>query len=187
MVLRPVVVLLLTAGCVAAEPVAVTLHDSAQVAGERLELGEIAALAGPAEQAEQLAALDLGPAPLPGQSRTLSLGYVKMRLRRWGLGEDDLAFSGATEVEVSTAPVAVAAPATPTMQEASTEPLPAPVVVKRGSAVRLLVTCGAVTVVAGATTLEDAAVGAIVKLRVDQTRRTAWATLDSPTHASLTR
>ena len=190
MLRHALLLMLVPIGCAqATEPLAVTLNERAQVSGERLELGEIAEIAGPADRAERLASLDLGPAPLPGRSRTLSLGYVRMRLRRWGLGEPEVVLAGAPEVAISTPPVAAVAPSSATMeppavQEAVASP---PVTVKRGSAVRLQVNCGAVTIIAGATTLEDAAVGGMVKLRVDQTRRTTWAKLDSPRHATMTR
>lgn len=183
--------LLLTTVCAAAEPLTitgvttVTLHSRAQVAGERLELGEIARITG--DEAKALVALDMGPAPLPGGERTISLGYLKMRLRRWGLGEEQFVFEGPAEVTVSTAAVA-AQPAVSAPTPIESEPIaPPPVMVKRGSTLRLQVTCGGVTILASATTLEDAAVGAIVKLRVDQTRQTTWALLDSPTLAILTR
>lgn len=190
MFLRCLAVLLLTAGCVGAtEPVTITLHECAQVAGERLELGEVAGITGPAEQAEQLAVLDLGPAPLPGQERTLSLGYVKMRLRRWGMSEDRIVFEGAGAVAVSTA-VAVVGPPAGAAGADVVEPgpvAPAPITVRRGSALRLQVTCGGVTILASATTLEDATVGGMVRLRVDQTRQTTWAWLESPSCAILSR
>ncbi|MGC9320590.1 MAG: hypothetical protein ACP5KN_21335, partial [Armatimonadota bacterium] len=59
--------------------------------------------------------------------------------------------------------------------------------VRRGSRVRLSVTCGAVRIVAEATTLERAAVGARARLRVEQTRETVVAQLTSATEAVIRR
>ncbi len=179
--------LVLAAGSARSEPLTITLCDRVQVAGERLLLGEIAALSGAPEDT-QLAAMDLGPAPLPGSERTLTLGYIKMRLRRWGLTEPQVQFAGAAQVTVSSAspapPSPRSAPATAAPDQPQTRP-PA-VTVPRGTALCLVVSCGGVTVVATATTLEDATVGAVVKVRVDQTRHTVWALLESPTQASMT-
>lgn len=167
----------------------VELAESAQIVGGSIELGAVAIISGSNEEVAGLAGLDLGPAPLPGQSRVLSLGYLKMRLRRWGVNASEIAFTGAGQVRVSS-PAIVVAVATentqPVTQTGVAQTLaPPPVIVKRGSMVRLRVTCGAVSVVAGATTLEDAAVGAAVKMRVAQTRQTVWAVLTSQTEANL--
>ena len=165
----------------------VELAESAQIAGDHIELGAVAIIGGSDEEVALLAGLDLGPAPLPGQSRILSLGYLKMRLRRWGVNAGEITFAGAPQVRVSksAAVVAVATHDTGTARQTGVTQTPAPVVVKRGSMVRLRVTCGAVSVMAGATTLEDAAVGAVVKMRVAQTRQTVWAVLASQTEANL--
>ena len=81
--------------------------------------------------------------------------------------------------------MAVATQDIETVAQTGVAQAPPPIVVKRGSMVRLRVTCGAVSVIAGATTLEDAAVGGVVKLRVAQTRQTVWAVLASQTEANL--
>ena len=168
----------------------VELAESARIAGDSIELGAVATVSGSDEEVALLAGLDLGPAPLPGQSRILSLGYLKMRLRRWGVNAGEITFAGAAQVRVNrpVAVVAVATQDTETAAQTSVAQTPAqpwPVIVKRGSMVRLRVTCGAVSVLAGATTLEDAEVGAVVKMRVAQTRQTVWAVLASQTEANL--
>ena len=167
-------------------PMVVDLRDRAVVAGERIELGEVATISGPEEEAARLRLLDLGPAPLLGDSRALSLGYLKIRLRRWGVDLDAVVFGGSAEVRVSR-PAAPAASAEVDMATPGGESAPAapPVTVKRGSKVRLEVALGAVLIVATATTLEDGVVGGVVRMRVDQTRREVWARLRSPTQAGL--
>ena len=168
----------------------VELAESAQIAGDNIELGAVAIISGSDEEVARLAELDLGPAPLPGQSRVLSLGYLKMRLRRWGVNASEITFAGAGQVRVGRPAVIVAVVTenTETVTQtgvAQTLAPPPPVIVKRGSMVRLRVTCGAVSVMAGASTLEEAAVGAIVKMRVAQTHQTVWAVLTSQTEANL--
>ena len=180
-----VAICLVTMG--AAHCATVELAESAQIAGDNIELGAVATVSGSDEEVARLAGLDLGPAPLPGQSRSLSLGYLKMRLRRWGVNAGEITFAGAAQVRVSrpAAVVAVAIGDTDDVAQTGVAQAPPPVIVKRGSMVRLRVTCGAVSVIAGATTLEDAAVGAVVKMRVAQTRQTVWAVLASQTEANL--
>ncbi len=167
----------------------IELSEAAEITADRIELGALATVTGPEPVRERLAALDIGPAPLPGRSRTLTLGYLKMRMRRWGLKPERFMFTGAPQVEVSR--LAQAVPVTPPgPEQASAEPVtpaPAPVVVKRGARLQLSVVCGAVCILAEATTLEDGVVGQRVKMRVEQTRQTVWGTLLSPTTATLTR
>ncbi len=169
----------------------VELREQAEVNGARIELGSVAAVSGTEEETARLEALDLGPSPQPGGERSLSLGYLKMRLRRWGVADKDVSFTGASSVQVRR-PAAIievtrqqAAPGG--TDDAESPQLPSPVVVARGSLVRLAVICGAVRIVAGATTLEDGAVGGVTRMRVTQTRQTVWAELISPTEATLSQ
>jgi len=179
----------LLSGLRASADTVIKLRESVEIGAKRIQLGALAEVTAPAEEAEALAALDMGPAPLPGRSRVLSLGYVKMRMRRWGLDPGAARFTGSPEVRVSCAPPAGPS-AEPIVHEGASEATPAtpptPPVVKCGARVQLAVIRGAVCILAEATTLEDGVVGRPVRMRVEQTRQTLWATLLSATQATLT-
>ncbi len=169
----------------------VKLRESTCVEGERIVLADLAEIT-PAEQSERLGAVDVGPSPLPGDSRRLSAGYLKMRLRRGGVSCDDLAITGAGSVEVRRA----SPPPTQRGAEGEVEaadppgarhPAPRAVEVDRGTRLRLTVICGAVTVGAEATLLEDAVVGGRAKMRVEQTRETVTAQIEQPGRAVMRR
>jgi hypothetical protein len=165
----------------------VTLKEAAEIDSERIELGALATVTAPEADKQMLQMLDVGPAPLPGRSRVLTLGYLKMRMRRWGVDPESVVFAGAAGVEVSR-PAPIALPAAPDAEQVSPDPVapaPEPQVVKRGAKLQLVVVCGAVRVVAEAQTLEDGQVGQPVKMRVEQTRQTVWGTLASATTATL--
>jgi len=165
----------------------IALKDAVEVTSERIELRALATVTGPEQERKALESVDVGPTPLPGRSRTLTLGYLKMRMRRWGLDPESVAFAGSQQIEVSRP----AAPVQPIDLRADEHPsdsvtsLAPPVTVKRGCRVQLTVVCGGVHVVAEAMTLEDGVVGQPVKIRVAQTRETVWGTLYGPTSAIL--
>jgi len=172
----------------------IDLHQRVQIEGDRILLGHLADIDAVGERAEALAQVTVGPAPLPGRERTLTVGYLKLRLRRCGIDCASLTFTGADEVTVTGPPVATvvldpaAGAADPPAGQAEAAPAaPAPILVPRGTRVRLAVECGAVRVLADATTQAEAAVGALVRLRVEQTRETVSAQLLSPTQALITR
>lgn len=193
-------IMLLTALCAAPSTAAVVeLRESAHLDEERIVLGrvaEIEAVAAPTGEAaeegvpltELLAEIDLGPAPLPGDSRRLTAGYIKMRLRRSGVNCGDLTFEGADAVRVHrpapTAPEAAASVEGEDAQGGAVE-APPPVEVRRGARLHLTVAHGAVVIGAEATLLEDAVVGGRARLRVHQTRETVIAQIVGPTEAVI--
>ncbi len=169
----------------------IDLQERARVGAERILLGDLAELTGCEAEVEALVKLDVGPAPLPGGERSLSVGYLKMRLRRAGIDCATVTFAGANEVLVSR-PAPAVAPSVPTGEQAEgegevTAMPPEPVTIARGTRVQLTVICGAVQVMAEATTLDETPVGARAKLRVEQTRETVFAELISPTEAIIRR
>ncbi len=182
-------ILCLTALCATCSAAVVELRETARVETERIRLGEVAELDCTDEEAATLAELDLGPAPLPGGSRRLSAGYIKMRLRRCGVDCDEVDFAGAPAVQVHR-PGAAPAPRKPP-REGTTDgqdgeaDRPAPVEIDRGTRIHLTVACGAVFIGAEATLLEDAVVGARAKMRVEQTRETVMAQIVRPTEAII--
>ncbi len=172
----------------------IDLHERVQIEGEHILLGQIAQIDAAGERVEELSRVSIGPAPLPGRERRVSVGYLKLRLRRCGIDCGALTFTGADEVIVTGPPAAAGmldtAGIAPTLSVASSADgaiTPGPILVPRGTRVRLVVECGAVRVLADTTTLEEAAVGALVRLRVEQTRETVSAQLLSPTQALIAR
>lgn len=176
---------LLTAAAHAMATDCIELRESASVEGRQIMLAEIAD-----EVPEALAEVDLGPAPLPGDSRRVSVGYVKMRLRRAGVDCSALVFRGPDEVEVHR----MALPAVPLASAddeaediAPGEQQQRAVPVRRGSRLHLTVIRGAVVIGAEAVLLEDATTGAMARLRVEQTRETVVARIVREAEALICR
>ncbi|MGD9498193.1 MAG: hypothetical protein AB7Y46_17965 [Armatimonadota bacterium] len=183
------VLALLTAACTCRAAV-INLHECANVAGARIVLAELGAITGAEEEVAALADIDIGPTPLPGRERTLTVGYLKMRLRRCGIDCGSVTFIGSAQVLVSAAPLASDPPAAPAPAASATGaelPATAPVIVPRGTRVQLAVECGAVRVLADAVTQEQAAVGALVRLRIEHTGEAISARLTAPTQAIMVR
>src|SRR5579862_7800834 len=62
--------------------VTVRVHDSSQVTGERFTLHEIADVTGTDKAyVAQVAAIEVGTSPLPGQSRLVLVGDIQVRIR----------------------------------------------------------------------------------------------------------
>lgn len=179
----------------AAETATITLEESVEVTGKRITLDELAEIVGPAQEAEALGTVDVGPAPLPGRDRGLTVGYLKMRLRRGGIDCWAVTFDGAERVQVHRRPEVTPAADGEQASDAegdaeagaATAPAPKPIVVERRSRVHLAVVCGAVRILAEATTLEDAVVGEMARMRVEQTREMVYAELTSRTQAVIRR
>jgi hypothetical protein len=82
---------------VQAEPSLVTLKATAEVSGERILLGDLAEIKGNAA----LSQIDVGPAPLPGRSRTVRRGSVAVQVRAAGIADADVSFTGADKIRVT--------------------------------------------------------------------------------------
>ncbi len=167
-----------------AQAATISLRERVSVEGDAITLGQLAEIA-PEDLAETLGAVEVGPAPLPGDSRLLTAGYLKIRLRSAGFACSEIAFTGAERVEVRRASVAASQEAEPPSEAAAPPPAPQPLIVPRGTRLRLTVSCGAVSIATEATLLEDAAVGARAAMRVEQTRETVVAQIVHPTEAQV--
>ncbi len=87
----------------AEEGVLLQLPEKATVVGPQISLGEIAeVIAQNGATAERLRRLTLGRAAPAGMTVKLTLGYLKIALRREGYSLGDFAFSGAQTVEALT-------------------------------------------------------------------------------------
>lgn len=91
-------------GFAAAEQAVVTLKDGSVVGGTYIELGSIASIqAADSKLAKALARVTIGRAPLPGARRTLSVGYVEVRLRQAGYSTENVVVqtdSDSTRIQV---------------------------------------------------------------------------------------
>jgi len=166
-------ILALVSGAVAeGEAAAVlTLRAAVSVAGESFALGDIAGIEGEGSLQARLAGVIIGPSPLSGDSRQVSAGYVKLRLRREGI---DLA---GIEVKGDGVRASRVGGGTPTKRQTTgggadkTAPEEAPVV-RRGDTVEVVVRVGPILVKTPGRALGDAAVGGVVRVQIPQTNAT---------------
>ncbi len=78
----------------------IVLRQEVQVASSDVRLADIAEITAAPKAADAIGAVVIGPAPLPGLSRSIRLGYIKVRLRQNGLDPDNMAFGDVREVIV---------------------------------------------------------------------------------------
>ncbi|HEY3396386.1 MAG TPA: hypothetical protein VGM19_01895 [Armatimonadota bacterium] len=168
--------LLLAAAAAADEPAPrpqVTLRAAATASSGDLTLAQVAEIVADPAVRERLAAVSLGPAPLPSGLRLLTRGYLRLRLRCAGFDPDQLTLSGAEQVTVSApaparpptaaAPVAPAADLPPGSPAA---PAPPPVRLDWGAAVTVVACCGLIEVRATGQIQGRPTVGETVKVRL---------------------
>ena len=192
--MRPTIVALLClslAGAALAAPALQSLafRDVATITGPRVTLGELAAIQ-PPEAAAALASLDLGPAPLPGGSRALTVGYVKQRLRHEGLNLATVTFSGPAQVTLSRPLPDPLAAADPTLGGLAT-PLaahrPATADLRSGALVVLRVRNVGLLIETPGEALCACSIGHIGRFRVIQTRALVLARLLDLSSAEVVR
>lgn len=101
----PAAILLLFAGTAAAEEtLRIEIPETAEIAGETIRLGDVAAeLVGPAALVRAAEETSLGRAPLPGRSRRIHVRTVESRLERAGLPMERVRLSGAERIAVARA------------------------------------------------------------------------------------
>jgi flagella basal body P-ring formation protein FlgA len=86
----------------AGQPLTLTVRKEATVDSLRVELGDVAELAGaPAEQLARLAAIDLGPTPAPRASRELTRDFLSLRLRQERIDPGTVRWAGSEATRVS--------------------------------------------------------------------------------------
>lgn len=178
----------------ASAPATVTLHEQAVVGQGNIYLGQIGDIEAAEELAGQLADVEIGPSPLAGREREINAGYVRMRIARAGFDRNAVSLAGAEAVIVQRPAPARAHVPTPmthntaavthtstTPDMPSVEPsAPPPVVIKRGSSVKITVLNGGVTVTTTGQLLDEAAVGEFTTARVKTTSRKVCGVLSSP-------
>ncbi len=84
------------------EGIRIHLFEAAEVTSRNVLLGDVARVEGQGLAAEQLRKLDLGRAPVPGHTRTLTVAGIRVAAEVSGRPMSARQFSGATEVLVRT-------------------------------------------------------------------------------------
>lgn len=183
--LRVAPALLLVAGVsfCAAEPVALQLAERAPVTADWILFRDLLAVPVTSAPAELLDAA-IAPSPLPGTTRTLPAGLIRLRLRRAGADLSLWSLTGPAQVQVSR-------PATPQVAAAPMEPSQAPAEVRaaemlrRGTGLRIVVRCGALVIETTGRLMQDAAVGQMAPLQVDTTRAVVIGQIIDPKRAEV--
>ena len=81
----------------------IAIDSSLKTKKSIITLGDIAVFSGmPEEMVKELSGIEIGKAPSPGSTRTLSLAIVRVRLRQAGYDPDDIEISGPVTIMVST-------------------------------------------------------------------------------------
>jgi flagella basal body P-ring formation protein FlgA len=87
-------------------PIVITFRESAEVHGPVVRLGEIAAVEGDQTERDllnRLEQVEVGVSPLPGNSRSVSAPYARVRIKQAGLDSPRLALHGPELIRVSRA------------------------------------------------------------------------------------
>lgn len=83
-------------------PIVITVKEEAQVAGPKILLGDIATITGaPGPVEDEIKRIEIGPAPIVGYKRTVSLASVKIHMRQAGVDLSQVTFEGAGSVAVA--------------------------------------------------------------------------------------
>ncbi|MBC7286516.1 MAG: flagella basal body P-ring formation protein FlgA [Armatimonadetes bacterium] len=159
----------------------IRLLECATVAEGQIRLGQVAEVQGTDEKAAAIREIELGQAPLPGRKRSVTCGYIKMRMRAAGIDLSSVVFSGPEEVLVIRAPEdkngGEEKPA-PTVNGAVKDPGPdgnrhqkRNLAVRRGDELMVHVECGLVRVTALGRAMDEGEVGDVVRVQVLQGKR----------------
>lgn len=172
------------------EPMAtVRLLPRATVEGRRIYLGDIAELEGDPELVAALEALDVGRAPVSGQTIYLNEPRIRVAMRRARFPERQVRFAG----ETGNVAITLAASSPPAQTERTSAPQresPGEGEERRrsdgqasrpdgakGKRVTLLVRHGVVEVMTTARLMEDAWIGDLVQVEVDGSGQMLWGVL----------
>ncbi len=172
-------------------------HETAVVTGARITLGDAATIL-PAEAAAALSRLDIGPAPLEGESRPVTVGVIKQFLRRARVSLAGVVIHGPDRVLVKRdrgdAPAAGGTAADGPGAPPATSPGPGPgagpgfgpgPMVRGGSPVSLVLRRGDLTVSAPGEALSVCATGQLGRFRVVHTKAVVTARLLDSTTAEV--
>jgi len=86
----------------ASEVVRLTLKPAAKIHADTIKLSEIASAAdAAASRWETIGAIEVARSPQPGQTRFVSVDYIRIRLKQAGLDMDRMLFQGPADVRVT--------------------------------------------------------------------------------------
>lgn len=153
------------------EPQAVvTLRAEASVATADVLLGQVADIQATSEMTARLHGVSLSSSPLPDRTRSIEAGYIKLRLRRFGVDPAQVDLRGETVVvhrsgmpQIATAQAAAEA----TADTAS----PQPALIRQGQLIDVEVRCGGVIVRTTGVACRDGAAGELIDLRLEKLNR----------------
>lgn len=169
----------------------VVLRAEATVDAPEVLLGQIADVQAPAELSAKLAQVSLGSGPVAGAQRTIEAGYVKLRLRRFGIDPASIDLRG-ERVTVASAKaggeqVAPSSGVTALGARIGTAPRAGlavadaqPPLVKRNQLVEVLVQCGGVIIHANGRAMADATEGELIKVILEGNSRSLVARVTGP-------
>lgn len=86
----------------ASDQIRLTLKEKVVVDQDMVRISDLADISGGSQAAaSHLGATTVATSPLPGQTRFVSLDYIRIRLRQAGFQTDDLTFQGVQDVQIS--------------------------------------------------------------------------------------
>ena len=180
----------------------VTLHERAEVGEGAITLAPLADITASEDLTDRLLAVDIGPSPLLGRSRSINAGYVRMRIGRVGVDPQTVELTGASAVQVhrpgisplleqahsdphTTAPAQADLGGTHTQHgscsphPASSQPAQAPLL-RRGEQVQVVVVRSAIVIQTIGRLMTDAALGMPVIVQVAGSRQRISGLLTGP-------
>lgn len=161
----------------------VQLRAEATVQAPEVLLGQVSEIVAAGELREKLAGVSLGSGPVAGTQRVIDAGYIRLRLRRFGIDPAGVDLQG-QQVTVSASAVAHG-PLAPQVAPAGQGGAPdvAAPLVKRGQSVEVRVQCGGVIIFTTGRALMDAAAQELVKITLQDSNRTLTARVTGPAEA----
>ena len=148
-----------------------------------VSLGQAATIQAAPDMAAKLAAISLGSAPVAGSGRTIESGYVKLRLRRYGIDPATVNLQG-QRVMVQGPAIAGTTPAGLARHGAASGSPDQPLMVKRNQLVELQIQCGGVVVHTNGRAQSDAANGELVKIWLEDSCLSLIARVTGPAEAT---
>jgi len=158
-----------------------TLRPQVTITTPEIALEQVAEIACPPEMSARLALVSLGSAPVPGLTRSITVGYVRLRLRRYGINPGALTLVGeTTAVQRAPDPATPPAPAASTRAVSQAAEAADPPCVRRRDLVVVQVRCGGVTITLEGRACQAGHPGQTVTVSIPKTSRTLEARIVGP-------
>jgi hypothetical protein len=168
-------------GQTAPDDTTLTLRPQVTITTAEIALGQVVEIVCPPEMSARLAQVSLGSAPVPGLTRSITVGYLRLRLRRYGINPGTLTLVGETTV-VQRAPDPVAPPTPTAATRAASQPGEAadPPCIRRSDVVVVQVHCGGVIITLEGRACQAGHPGETVTVSIPNTSRTLEAQVVGP-------